>query len=188
MSAAPGSLTSGWEHHSNDSATKPSPQHLQIMLFVALTRSSILELLPADSSQQFSIAPGWLMTCATDNFLSRLSVSPNEIVLAESLGCSEDRERDVTFIAAHFQRNRQTLRVARYPVSGRPAYHSVNARGEFFLCTHIAWLRQAGVPIEEDAAVLPAPTGWWLPHERSFVASGDCSCRAASPYKSRAKA
>jgi asparagine synthetase B (glutamine-hydrolysing) len=125
------------------------------MLFVALTRSSILELLPAHSSQQFSVARGWFLTCAADNFLSRLSVSADEIAVIESLRCSEDPKRDVAFITARFQRTRQRLQVARHAVSGRPVYHSVNAQGEFFLSTHIAWLRQAGLPIEEDPAVLP---------------------------------
>jgi asparagine synthase (glutamine-hydrolysing) len=125
------------------------------MLFVSLTRSSIIARLPLNASRQFSIAPGWLLTCGTDNFLSRLSVSPDEIAVTELLECSPDRGRNVVFIEAHFQRTLKMLRVVRHMVSGRSVYYSVNARGEFFLGTHIAWLRQAGVPIEEDAAVLP---------------------------------
>ena len=126
------------------------------MLFVALTRSGVIELLPARSARQFAVAPGWFLTCMTDDFLSRLSVSEDEIVVAESLHAgSENRDQDVAFVTARFLSSRQTLEICKSTASGRPVYYSLNSRGEFFLSSHVAWLRQAGVRIEEDPSALP---------------------------------
>jgi asparagine synthase (glutamine-hydrolysing) len=126
------------------------------MLFVALTRSGVIELLPARSARQFAVAPGWFLTCMTDDFLSRLSLSEDEIIVAESLHAgSENRDQDVDFVTARFLSSRQTLQICKSTASGRPVYYSLNSRGEFFVSTHVAWLRQAGVRIEEDPDALP---------------------------------
>jgi len=128
----------------------------ETMLLVAITRSSIPQLLRHHSSQQFSIAPGWLLTCVTDNFLFRLDVSDQEITGSESLmASSENRDHDVMFVAARFLRNHNTLQVSKHSVSGRPIYYCADTNGGFFLSTHIAMLRQAGIAIEEDPDVLP---------------------------------
>jgi asparagine synthetase B (glutamine-hydrolysing) len=123
------------------------------MLFVALTRSA-LELSP-HSAREFSIAPGWFLTVVTDGFLSRVSVSAQEIAAAESLSSDpENRDLGVAFVTARFLRARQTLQVSKSPGSGRPVYYSVNSKGEFFLSTHIVLLGRAGVRIEEDPDVM----------------------------------
>src|SRR4029077_2693668 len=119
------------------------------MLFVSLTRSSILEHLPRQLSREFSVGPPWTLTYVTDNFLSRLDVSENEIVGSESLLAHVDnRDQDVEFVAARFVRSESVLQVSKRPVSGRSVYYCVGANGEFYLSTHIYLLRQAGVPIE----------------------------------------
>jgi len=126
------------------------------MLFVALTRSSIPQLPASGSPRQFPFAPGWLLTCATDDFLSRLSMSKDEIVVWESLlGGHVDSNHDVSLVTACFLPALQTLQVSKSSVSGRPVYYCTNSRGEFFASTHIAWLRRAGVSIEEDKDILP---------------------------------
>jgi asparagine synthetase B (glutamine-hydrolysing) len=125
------------------------------MLFMALTRSGIQQRLPR-CSREFPFAPGWLLTSATDDFLSHLSISKDEIVASESLlGGEGGPDRDVSFISARFLPALPTLLVSKSPVSGRPLYYCTNSRGEFLASTHISWLRRAGVPIEEDADVLP---------------------------------
>ena len=124
------------------------------MLFIALTRSGVLESLAPHSARQFPVAPGWYLTCATDDFVSRLAVSEDEIV--ESLLASlENRDHDVPFVTARFLRSLQILEIFKSTVSGRPAFFSTSSKGEFFLSTHVAWLRRAGLPIEEDPNVLP---------------------------------
>ena len=76
--------------------------------------------------------------------------------MSESLMASlENRGHDVTFVAAHFLRGHNTLQVSKHSVSGRPVYYCTDANGGFFLATHIAMLREAGFPIEEDPDVLP---------------------------------
>jgi asparagine synthetase B (glutamine-hydrolysing) len=126
------------------------------MLFVALTRSSISMILPGSLFRQFRASAKWLLTCATDDFLSRLSKTPDKIVAEESLlGSAENPDNDVSFIAACFSTALQTLRVTKSTVSGRPLYYHTNSSGEFFASTHIAMLRQAGVAVEEDAEAIP---------------------------------
>jgi asparagine synthetase B (glutamine-hydrolysing) len=126
------------------------------MLFIALTRSGVLESLAPHSARQFPVGPGWYLTCATDDFVSRLAVSEDEIVVSESLLASwENRDHDVPFVTARFLRSLQILEIFKSTVSGRPVFFSTSSKGEFFLSTHVAWLRRAGLPIEEDPNVLP---------------------------------
>jgi asparagine synthetase B (glutamine-hydrolysing) len=126
------------------------------MLFVALTRSDNAELLLPRSARKFSVAPDWFLTCVADGFLSRLSVSDDEIAVSESLlADTENQAHDVDFVVARFLRTRQVLQIGKSGGSGRPVYYSVSAKGEFFLSSHLALLRQAGVQIEEDPAALP---------------------------------
>lgn len=126
------------------------------MLFVALTRRSIVQRLPPSCSREFPISPSWLLTCVSDNFRSRLSVSEDEIAVSVSLLASlENRERDDVFVSARFLRKPSTLKVSVDPVSALHVFYCVDAEGNFFLSTHIALLRQAGVPIEPDPKVLP---------------------------------
>lgn len=126
------------------------------MLFVALTRTSLQHQLPNGGSRQFQFAPGWFLTCATDDFMSRLDVTADKVIAQESLlsGIGSAAE-DVSFVAACFVPASQTLEVSKSCVSGRPLYYCTNSRGEFFASTHISWLRRAGVPIETDENVLP---------------------------------
>jgi asparagine synthetase B (glutamine-hydrolysing) len=126
------------------------------MFLVTITRRALPQFLGHHSSRQFSIAPGWVLTGVADNFLSRLDVAGDEITVSESLMAGlENRDRDVPFVAARFQRSQNTLQVSKHSVSGRPVYYCVDANGSFFLSTHIAMLKQAGFPIEEDPGVLP---------------------------------
>jgi asparagine synthetase B (glutamine-hydrolysing) len=126
------------------------------MLFLALTRSNIIERLSPQPARQFPIAPGWFLTCITDNFLSRLDTSEEEIRASESLMASlERRESDVMFVEARFALTSNRLEVSKHTVSGRPVYYCTDAQGNFFLSTHIHLLRQAGISMEEDQAVLP---------------------------------
>ena len=126
------------------------------MLFVALTQSRIVDRLQAHSPRQFSLAPDYFLTWVTDGFMSRLEVAENEITATESLLAScEDRRSDVTFFSARFLLQDRRLRVSKSTSAGRPVYYTQDARGNFFVSTHIALLRQAGVPIEEDPESLP---------------------------------
>jgi len=124
------------------------------MLFVSLTRSGIQHLLNSSSAREFQFAPGWFLTCATDDFLSHISISPDEVVAWESpLGGAP--EFDLPLISASYFPRLQTLEISKASVSGRPVYYCTNPKGEFFASTHIAWLRKAGVLIEEDRDTLP---------------------------------
>ncbi|MGH9538638.1 MAG: asparagine synthase-related protein, partial [Terriglobales bacterium] len=126
------------------------------MLFVALTQSRIADRLQAYSPRQFSIAPDCFLTWITDGFMSRLEVAENEITATESLLAScEDRRNDVIFFSARFLLLDRWLRISKSTSAGRPVYYTQDAHGNFFVSTHVALLRQAGVTIEEDPQSLP---------------------------------
>jgi asparagine synthetase B (glutamine-hydrolysing) len=128
------------------------------MLFVAITRSSVVERLsePHHSVCEFVISPEWFLTCVTDDFISRLYVAEGEIAASESLiAGSNEREGDVAFLTVRFSRAYHTLKITKHSVSGRPVYFSSTPSGEFFLSTHMVWLRRSGVVLEEDTAALP---------------------------------
>jgi asparagine synthetase B (glutamine-hydrolysing) len=126
------------------------------MLLVALTRRSVVARLSHSCWREFPISPGWFLTCVTDNFLSRLSVSEDEIAVSESLLASqESREHDDVFVSARFLRNNDTLQISVCPVSARHVFYCQDGKGNFFVSTHISLLRQAGVPVEPDPEVLP---------------------------------
>lgn len=96
------------------------------------------------------------MTCATDDFLSHLSISPDEVVAWESpLGGAPGSKADLPLISASYFPRLQTLEISKASVSGRPVYYCTNPKGEFFASTHIAWLRRAGVLVEEDRDTIP---------------------------------
>jgi asparagine synthetase B (glutamine-hydrolysing) len=126
------------------------------MLFVALTQSSILHRLPGGLARESRVSPHYLLSWVTDDFFSQWSNAEGETAVWESLlGHPNNRRDGVSFVEARLSPAQQVLQVIKSSVSGRPVYYSVNSRNEFFLSTHIALLRQAGVPIEEDPEVLP---------------------------------
>ena len=125
------------------------------MLLAALSRSSLPGAFGSFSHQQFSVAPGWLLTIATDELLSGIKVSDDEIVGAESLLSPLGVGSDVKFISARFSRQLRTLEILKTTISGRPVYYHLGSNGEFFVSTHIRLLRQAGVVIEENVEVVP---------------------------------
>lgn len=126
------------------------------MLFVALTQSSILHRLPGGLARESRVSLNWLLSWVTDDFVSQWSMAEGETAVWESLlGHPNNRRDGVSFVEARFSPAQQVLRVIKSSVSGRPVYYSVNSRNEFFLSTHIALLRQAGVPIEDDPEALP---------------------------------
>ncbi len=126
------------------------------MLFLALTRTSLLNHLVPHRARQFAVTPDWFLTVVTDDFLSRLDTSEEEINASESLMAAlEPRERDVMFVEARFLQSLHRLEVFKHAVSGRPVYYCLDRRGNFFLSTHVQLLRQAGVSLEEDPETLP---------------------------------
>jgi asparagine synthase (glutamine-hydrolysing) len=125
------------------------------MLLAALSRSSLPGTFASYAHQQFTVAPGWVLTIATDGLLSRIEVSDDEIVGAESLLCPLNVGSDVKFITARFSRKLRRLEILKATISGRPVYYHLGSNGEFFVSTHIRLLRQAGVVIHENAEVVP---------------------------------
>ncbi len=125
------------------------------MLLVAISRSTLLGHLSRYSAQQFTVAGDWLLTLATDGFLSRVEVSREEITGSESLLGSSNTSPDLQFIEARFVHRLQTLEICKSIVSGRPLYYCVTPAGQFFASTHLKLLRQVGVALEDDPEVLP---------------------------------
>ena len=125
------------------------------MLLAALSRSTLPGTFAPFAHQQFTIAPGWLLTIATDGLLSRIEVSDEEIVGAESLLWPLNVGSDVKFITARFSRKLRRLEILKATISGRPVYYHIGSNGEFLVSTHIRLLRQAGVVIQENAEVIP---------------------------------
>jgi hypothetical protein len=152
------------------------------MLFVALTRSSIPQLPASGSPRQFPFAPGWLLTCATDDFLSRLSMSKDEIAVWESLlGGHVDSNHDVSLVTACFLPALQTLQVSKSSVSGRPVYYCTNSRGEFFASSISPGCGGRAFPSKKTKIFCPNSwsTGLSLRREPFSVAFGSCASREA---------
>ncbi|MEW6535979.1 MAG: asparagine synthase C-terminal domain-containing protein [Candidatus Auribacterota bacterium] len=92
----------------------------------------------------------YFLTIIHDNYFSRCSESPAEIVFFESPVGSED----VSYNKIRFDENKQSLSVYKPTSSGRSIYyHSSN--DEFFCASHLGLLRKAGILLQENPAMLP---------------------------------
>jgi len=124
------------------------------MFLVAVTKSEIAHNFQSFNVEEFKIN-SFIATVVTDKFLSKCIPEPNGFSVTESPLISFPNSRNIVFSQANYDKNDNVFRIIRSTISGRPIYYHTNSRGEFFCSTHISLLRNARVPIEENAEVLP---------------------------------
>lgn len=124
------------------------------MFFVAFTKKRIADKLKSFDFVEHK-ANSFIATIVTDNFLSKYFQKQNGFSIIESPLISTSRFNDLIFSELDYRATDNILCIFKPTISGRPIYYHINSRGDFFCSTHISMLRKAGVPIEENADVLP---------------------------------
>jgi asparagine synthetase B (glutamine-hydrolysing) len=113
--------------------------------------------------KQFSHTPGikqtrmggQFLTIMTDGLLSGVTTEADGLRVMESLSPSEEGTEGLIMSEVRLRTLERTIDIRRDSGSGRPIYYYLGPRGEFYCSTHVGILRKAGVPIEENQAVLP---------------------------------
>ncbi|MGA2159120.1 MAG: asparagine synthetase B family protein [Dehalococcoidia bacterium] len=123
------------------------------MFLLAVTNSAIAQNIGTNAKELRFDA--FIVTIATDNFLSKSYSDSSGFSITESLPKNKNDDRDINFLEISYKKEDSILEVYKPVISGRPIYYHINTRGEFFCSTHISMLRKAGVAIEENKEVLP---------------------------------
>ena len=122
------------------------------MFLFAVTRQPIPGRIDAPSVRQFSMGP-WVVTVATDEWLSSADAGPAEVGVVEAppfaAGDAALRSAEVRFLG-----NEPSVEVTRTLLGGRPVFYYASPGGDFLCSTHIRLLQAAGVRLEEDAGRL----------------------------------
>jgi len=121
---------------------------------VAVTKSDISKNFLDARCETFGFLEGRRLSLVYDNFLSRLE-SFDELSVIESPIISQSNAKDIIFSQAKIKIEKGLMDISRPSAASRPIYYHVNCEGDFYCSTHISMLRQAGVPLQENIAVLP---------------------------------
>jgi asparagine synthetase B (glutamine-hydrolysing) len=124
------------------------------MFLIAITKESIAHRLRSPEAREFKVDSRRILTILTDKFLSSVSIEPTKITVAESPVVSSNTGRPI-FSEMSFDQNSKVLEIFKSTMAGRPIYYYQSQQGDFYCSTHIRMLRDAGVPVEENAKVLP---------------------------------
>jgi len=124
------------------------------MFLVAITKDEIAQNFRSVKVEELKIH-GLNFTIVIDKFLSDFISEPDGFSVVESPLISTSNYQDIVFSKITYQSKKNILQVFKSTISGRPIYYCITPNGDFFCSTHISLLRTAGVPIEENTAVLP---------------------------------
>jgi asparagine synthetase B (glutamine-hydrolysing) len=125
------------------------------MFFFAVTRQSIARGIDAPSVREFPMGD-WVVTAATDDWLSSSDAGPDEVTVREAPPFAHARGgRELLFAEARFSSKDQTVELYKAPLGGRHFYYHVARGGGVYCASHADLLRAAGVPLEEDPQRLP---------------------------------
>src|SRR4051812_9640307 len=120
------------------------------MFLLSVTRQSIARRLDAPSVRDFP-AGGWVVTIATDEWLSSSHADGADITVTEALPSAPGLE----FARAAFSSRDLSVEISKALVGGRQVYYHCGADGSFHCASHVRLLRAAGVALEEDPERLP---------------------------------
>ena len=126
----------------------------QIMFFVAITKDEISQNFKNVQSEELKIHP-FIITVITDNILSKYIPNKNGFSLIESPYFSSSEKEKIIFSQGIYHQQEHSFTIRRSTISGRPIFYTTNSKDDFYCSTHISLLRTAGIPIQEDATVLP---------------------------------
>lgn len=123
------------------------------MFLVAVTKSDISDKFSSEKCETFRFQKKYL-TMVYENFLSQID-SQNELCVFESPLISHSNAKEIVLSQVRINLEKDIIEISRPSVSGRSIYYHIDSKGDFFCSTHISKLRQAGVIIRENKAVLP---------------------------------
>jgi len=94
-------------------------------------------------------------TIIIDRFLSHYYATATGFSIVESPPTDRQGSQSAVLSEVTFVETSHELSVFTPTYSGRPLYYHLNHLDEFYCATHISLLKTAGVPVEENTAVLP---------------------------------
>ena len=124
------------------------------MFLIAVTKNEISQNFQSTSVEELKKISS-IITIVTDNFLSKFISEENGFSVVESPLISSRNYEEIIFSKVDYNENKNVFDIFKSIMSGRTIYYHINSKGEFFCSTHISMLKKAGVPIEENADVLP---------------------------------
>ena len=123
------------------------------MFLLAATRSPLLRRVGTLETQAAEVGD-WHITTATDGTWSHTWLDGARRRVREAVAFDEGGGQ-LAFADAMYDPAASAIEVDHHFISGKALYYHRNADGEFFVSTHIALLRDAGVSLEEDRDRLP---------------------------------
>ena len=124
------------------------------MFLLAITKSELASRFRSYKLEEFNVPQGKL-TIVTDDFLSKVFSEEDTVSVIESPLISCGNPKKLVLTKATYSKKTNILEIFKPLVSGRSIYYHFDSKGEFYCSTHISMLRQAGVAILENIAVLP---------------------------------
>jgi len=124
------------------------------MFLVTITKNGVAQNLQSNKVEEFNLH-SFKVTVVTDQFLSDFITESDGFSVIESPLISTPDFRNIIYSQITYDSKNNNITINKSTTSGRPVYYHINSDGEFFCSTHISLLRSAGVPIEENVAVLP---------------------------------
>ncbi len=124
------------------------------MFLITFTRTQVKDRFLSFSVEEVKIN-SLMVTIVTDNFLSKYIPGSNGFSIIESPLVFSPDFGNIIFSQTNYDKDKNVLSIFKSTLSGSTIYYHLNSKGEFFCSTHISMLRKAGVPIEENAEVLP---------------------------------
>jgi len=125
----------------------------QSMFLLSITKST-LSRFKSYKFEEFNL-PQRKLTIVTDNFLSKIFSEGDSILVIESplISCCDPKELVLT--GAKYDNKKSILEIYKPLISGRSIYYHLDSTGDFYCSTHISMLREAGIKIYENSALIP---------------------------------
>lgn len=120
------------------------------MFLFSVTRQGVPRAVDAPSVREFPVGR-WVVTVATDGWLSSCAAGPGKVGVQE---CAPSRP-DILLAEASFDGATQAVELCKTLVGGRQVYYHLGPRGELHCASHARLLKSAGVPLEDDPQCLP---------------------------------
>jgi asparagine synthetase B (glutamine-hydrolysing) len=124
------------------------------MFLLALTREPLKNRFPSHSVVEYDCAP-FVATIIADGRVCRYQAARDGFAIVETLPGPIDVNERTAFSRLEYSSERQLVRLHRSTRAGLPIYYQFPSTGELYCASHIALLRQAGVPIRENPQALP---------------------------------
>jgi len=125
----------------------------QNMFLLSITKSS-LSSFRSYKFEEFNL-PRRKLTIVTDNFLSKIFSEEDSTSVIESPLISCCNSKELVLTGAKYDNKNSILEIYKPLISGRSIYYHLDSKGDFYCSTHISMLREAGIKIDENNALIP---------------------------------